>query len=100
MKSLVIAGTVALLLGSAAQAAVVDIAAGHVATHAAPQQASRALVPGDLSAHDLQVLRRVEVIAPVDGAAELPDPEVFLMMLVGLGLLGYRASRRSDEPAS
>jgi hypothetical protein len=29
--------------------------------------------------------------------SELPEPEVFAMMLVGLVLIGYRASRDSDE---
>jgi hypothetical protein len=31
------------------------------------------------------------------GISELPEPEVFAMMLVGLVLIGYRASRDSDE---
>jgi hypothetical protein len=29
--------------------------------------------------------------------SELPEPEVFAMMLVGLILIGYRASRDSSE---
>lgn len=29
--------------------------------------------------------------------SELPEPEVFAMMLVGLVLIGYRASRDSSE---
>jgi hypothetical protein len=29
--------------------------------------------------------------------SELPEPEVFAMMLLGLVLIGYRASRDSDE---
>jgi hypothetical protein len=28
---------------------------------------------------------------------ELPEPEVLAMMLLGLVLIGYRASRESDE---
>jgi hypothetical protein len=31
------------------------------------------------------------------GISELPEPEVFAMMLVGLVLLGYRARRDSSE---
>ena len=31
------------------------------------------------------------------GISELPEPEVFAMMLVGLILLGYRARRDSNE---
>jgi hypothetical protein len=30
-------------------------------------------------------------------ASELPEPEVFAMMLLGLVLIGYRARRHSDE---
>lgn len=34
---------------------------------------------------------------PVGPLSELPEPEVFAMMLLGLVLIGYRASRDSDE---
>lgn len=37
------------------------------------------------------------VVAPVTGMSELPEPEVLLMMLLGMCLIGYRASRVSDE---
>ncbi len=32
-----------------------------------------------------------------DELSELPEPEVFAMMLLGLVLIGYRASRDSNE---
>jgi len=32
-----------------------------------------------------------------DELSEMPEPEVFAMMLLGLVLLGYRASRDSNE---
>lgn len=96
----VIAGILAILLNGSAQAALVDVAAGHVPANAAPQQMARAPLPGDLSARDLQILRHAEVIGPISGISELPEPEVFLMMLVGLCLIGYRASRVSDEKFS
>jgi hypothetical protein len=34
---------------------------------------------------------------PAGPLSELPEPEVFAMMLLGLVLIGYRASRDSDE---
>lgn len=37
------------------------------------------------------------VLLPTQQSSELPEPEVFLMMLVGLVLIGYRASRVSNE---
>ena len=39
---------------------------------------------------------RTEVVA-MTSPSELPEPEVFAMMLVGLVLIGYRASRDSSE---
>lgn len=36
-------------------------------------------------------------VLPAPEASELPEPEVLAMMLVGLLLIGYRASRDSDE---
>ena len=38
-----------------------------------------------------------EAFALPSGISELPEPEVFAMMLVGLVLLGYRARRDSSE---
>ena len=37
------------------------------------------------------------VMLPTQQSSELPEPEVFLMMLLGLVLIGYRASRVNDE---
>ena len=36
-------------------------------------------------------------LLPAAPMSELPEPEVFAMMLLGLVLIGYRASRDSDE---
>ena len=38
-----------------------------------------------------------ETFALSSGISELPEPEVFAMMLVGLVLPGYRARRDSNE---
>jgi hypothetical protein len=44
------------------------------------------------------VQARTESVAPPSPSmSELPEPEVFAMMLVGLILIGYRASRDSSE---
>jgi hypothetical protein len=47
---------------------------------------------------DLSTVNHNEVVAPPSPSmSELPEPEVFAMMLVGLILIGYRASRDSSE---
>jgi hypothetical protein len=47
---------------------------------------------------DLSTVNRNELVAPPPASmSELPEPEVFAMMLVGLVLIGYRASRDSSE---
>jgi hypothetical protein len=43
------------------------------------------------------VARTESVAPPSPSMSELPEPEVFAMMLVGLILIGYRASRDSSE---
>jgi len=68
----------AIGLSGIAQAKVIDLV---------PQTA-----PGALSIHT-----QVGVPALPSGISELPEPEVFAMMLVGLVLLGYRARRNSRE---
>lgn len=50
-----------------------------------------------LSLADLRVVQTVQVVTPATNMSELPEPEVFAMMLLGLCLIGYRASRHSDE---
>jgi hypothetical protein len=72
------------LLAGSAQAAAVDLDTTH---------AIRAHRIADISA-----VERTEVVAPPSPSmSELPEPEVFAMMLVGLILIGYRASRDSNE---
>jgi hypothetical protein len=47
---------------------------------------------------DPSTVNRNEAVAPPPASmSELPEPEVFAMMLVGLILIGYRASRDSNE---
>jgi hypothetical protein len=76
VKRYVLAAALALAFGSNAQAAVIDlVTTGQAATTAA--QAQVALLAVTMS--------------------ELPEPEVFAMMLLGLILIGYRARRDSNE---
>jgi hypothetical protein len=84
VKRYVLAATLSLLFGSAAQAAAIDLDTTHtIRTHRIA---------------DISTVARTEVVAPPSPSmSELPEPEVFAMMLVGLILIGYRASRDNDE---
>ena len=72
-----------LLSGGAVQAAAIDLDNSGAA---------------NVRVADLSTVPRNEVVAPPPvSMSELPEPEVFAMMLVGLILIGYRASRDSSE---
>ena len=85
MNRFALAAALAIGLSGIAQAKVIDLvpqaALGSLPVHA--QAGAAAPVPG--------------VLALPSGISELPEPEVFAMMLVGLVLLGYRARRNSRE---
>lgn len=83
MKQYVSAILFSLACGGAVQAAAIDLD-NHRA--AAVRVADLSVVPGDAA-----------VVAPPSSMSELPEPEVFAMMLVGLLLIGYRATRHSSE---
>jgi hypothetical protein len=72
-----------LVFCGASQAAAVDLDTTH-AVHA-------------YRIADISPAARTEAVAPSPSMSELPEPEVFAMMLVGLILIGYRASRDSSE---
>ena len=84
VKRYVLAAALSLLFGSAVQAAAIDLDTSH---------AIRAHRLADVSA----VMRTDVVAPPSPSMSELPEPEVFAMMLVGLVLIGYRARRDSSE---
>lgn len=85
VKRYAFAVMLSLLFGGAAQAVAIDLD-----TTSAGVRAYRVA--------DLSTLHRTEVVAPPSSSmSELPEPEVFAMMLVGLILIGYRASRVSNE---
>ena len=79
---------IALLAGfsGAAQAALVEFERSAIT--AAP-------IAGFASRADLMVAGGA--VAAPGPVSELPEPEVFAMMLLGLLLIGWRASRHSDE---
>jgi hypothetical protein len=86
-----LAAAFALCFSAAAQAAVIDLVPASQGQTAQAQPARMLPVP------DLAVSPGVSFVMPSTRASELPEPEVFAMMLVGLVLIGYRASRDSSE---
>jgi hypothetical protein len=82
VKRYALATALAFLAGGAVQAAVIDLG---------DSQRTGAQVAAGPAAERYQM-----AVLP-DAMSELPEPEVFAMMLVGLVLIGYRASRDSSE---
>jgi hypothetical protein len=85
VKRHALAVLVSCLFGSAAQAAAIDLDNGI------------ASLPGYRAIDVPTVMRHEAMAPPLASISELPEPEVFAMMLVGLILIGYRASRHSSE---
>jgi len=86
MNRYALAAALAICLGSPAQAALIDLSTSNQAM-ARVQQPVR----------NLAVTQRQDVVAPPANMSELPEPEVFAMMLLGLILIGYKAGRDSSE---
>ena len=86
MKRYALAAALAICLGSPTQAAVIDLATGK-------QAAVRVHQP----VRNLSITQRQDIVAPPANMSELPEPEVFAMMLLGLILIGYKAGRDSSE---
>jgi hypothetical protein len=77
----------ALAFGTAVPASAIEVVTNHsavIAASLAARQPDLAPAPGS-------------AMLPTAQLSELPEPEVFAMMLLGLVLIGYRASRDSDE---
>jgi hypothetical protein len=86
MNRYALAAALAICLGSPAQAAVIDLAPGnHAAVRVQPP------------VRNLSVTQRQDIVTPPANMSELPEPEVFAMMLLGLILIGYKAGRDSSE---
>lgn len=84
MNRFALAAILALALGGPAQAKMIEL----VPEPSAPAQSAATEGAGRQSAQ-LAILP--------SHPSELPEPEVFAMMLVGLVLIGYRARRDSSE---
>lgn len=83
MKRLALAATLALAMCGTVQAAAVDLVPTATPVIQAVPSVAVAPPPGSF--------------VTLVHMSELPEPEVFAMMLVGLVLIGYRASRDSSE---
>lgn len=86
MKRYALAAALAIFLGGSAQAALIDLSSSNV-TAAPPQQ----------PVSNLSVTPRQDIVMPPTNMSELPEPEVFAMMLLGLILIGVKAGRDSSE---
>jgi hypothetical protein len=86
MKRYALAAALAICFGSSAQAAVIDLAANNAEAVSARQPV-----------RNLSVTQRQDIVTPPAHMSELPEPEVFAMMLVGLILIGVKAGRGSSE---
>ncbi len=109
---LILATLLAVSLGGAAQAAVPAVPAAHAAAtaHGAKNTAATdaALLPAAYasnpangafaeadSSDEVQPDPHAKQAAPIDAAAApVPEPQMFLMVLIGLVLLGLASSRR------
>ena len=80
-------GLLLLLFSGSVQAAIVDLG----------DLADPGSVAADMRVTDLSPGPHNQQITPPASMSELPEPEVLAMMLVGLVLIGYRASRDSSE---
>lgn len=87
MKRHALVAALALFLANAAQAAVIDLV---------PANGAQA-IPSQQAVPDLATTGHTHIVAPLTQLSELPEPEVFAMMLVGLLLIGYRAGRDSSD---
>ena len=83
MKTFLMATALACSMGGVAHAAAIDL----VPATAAPALAPVPSVAVGPAAGTLTLVQ----------ASELPEPAVFAMMLLGLVLIGYRASRDSSD---
>ena len=89
MKRHAVIATLALFLGNTVHAAVIDLVPGH--REQVMQKSPGTPLPL------LAVTAQPRIITPPTHLPELPEPEVFVMMLVGLVLIGYKATRNSSD---
>lgn len=88
MKMLAVIAALGLIVGSTGQAAVIDLI---------PADGQAAPVASSAALRNLAATPDTRIVTPPTHLPELPEPEVFAMMLVGLVLIGYKASRNSSD---
>lgn len=85
VKPFALTAALALMLGAALPASAIEVLTNNaVLASTAPRQPDLTAAPARVETERLSL-------------SELPEPEVLAMMLVGLVLIGYRASRDSNE---
>ena len=89
MKRHAVMAALAFCLGASAQARVIDLVPANSAQAGMAQRSA--------PVHDLSVTASRDIVTLPAHMSELPEPEVFLMMLVGLVLIGYRTRRDSSD---
>jgi hypothetical protein len=84
VRTVVLTAALALALGAALPASAIEVVENQAVSTSLSRHPDLAVTPyaTTLSSEEL---------------SELPEPEVFAMMLLGLVLLGYRASRDNNE---
>ncbi len=86
MKILALAVASALAMAFPGPAGAIDVVTNHAA-----------IAAGAMSRHPELAPAPDGLLIPLSQLSELPEPEVFAMMLLGLVLIGYRSTRHSDE---
>lgn len=84
MKKCALTAAFVLAIGAAAPASAIEVLTNPRAATVQVRHPDLAPVP-------------LKAMLPTAQLSELPEPEVFAMMLLGLVLIGYRASRDSSE---
>lgn len=85
VKKCALTAAFVLAIGAAAPASAIEVLTNpRAASHTQARHPDLAPVP-------------LKAMLPTAQLSELPEPEVFAMMLLGLVLIGYRASRDSSE---
>jgi hypothetical protein len=84
VKTFALTAALALALGLALPARAIEVVDNPNVTNLSAKQPDLAARPFATMLSNLEL-------------SELPEPEVFAMMLLGLVLIGYRASRDSNE---
>ena len=96
MKNFALAASLALTVCGSAQAGLIEIASERgpldIATTSRVVASADAARPGGTGSGGMVVLQA--------RTSDLAEPEMFAMMLVGLVLIGYRATRDSNEKFS